>query len=106
MDTRKDFLDDQNFTFWYLCCLNLSHWLIFVSYLWKIGMRGSGGSRIYQTGGGRQPQRWAENLLFGHIFPKNCMKMKEIGPRGGASLVPPLDPPLRGAFSFKRDSEL
>ena len=22
------------------------------------------------------------NLLVGQIFPKNCMKMKEIGPRG------------------------
>ena len=25
-------------------------------------------------------------------FPKNCMKLKESG--SGASLVPPLDPPL------------
>ena len=28
-------------------------------------------------------------------FPKNCMKLKEFEPPGGASLVPPpLDPPL------------
>ena len=29
-------------------------------------------------------------------FPKNCMKLKEFGARGmgGASLAPPLDPPL------------
>ena len=26
--------------------------------------------------------------------PKNFMKMKEIGPRRGASLAPPLDPPM------------
>ena len=26
-------------------------------------------------------------------FPKNCMKMKETGPRGGGVLPPPLDPP-------------
>ena len=29
--------------------------------------------------------------LFGKSFVENCMKMKEIGPRGGhASLAPPL----------------
>ena len=27
-------------------------------------------------------------------FLKNCMKLKEFGPPGGASLTPPLDPPL------------
>ena len=27
--------------------------------------------------------QWGANLLFGHIFPENCMKMKEFGPRGG-----------------------
>ena len=26
-----------------------------------------------------------ENLLFDKIFDETCMKMKEIGPRGGAS---------------------
>ena len=39
--------------------------------------------------GGRQPIIWP-------IFPKNCMKMKKFWARGGgASLAPPLDPPLR-----------
>ena len=28
------------------------------------------------------------------IFPKNCLKMREIGPRG-ASLAPHLDPPMK-----------
>ena len=33
-------------------------------------------------------------IIF-QIFAKNCMKMKEFGPReGGASLAPPLDPPM------------
>ena len=35
------------------------------------------------------PLVWSENLLFGKIFVENCIKMKEIGPRGGASLAPP-----------------
>ena len=49
----------------------------------------SGGSRISQTGGAN-PQGGGANLLFCPIFPKNCMKMKEFGPRGGggASLAP------------------
>ena len=42
--------------------------------------------------GGANFQGGGKNLLFGQIFPKNCMKMKEFGPRRGghASLVPPL----------------
>ena len=32
----------------------------------------------------RQPSRWGANLLFGQAFPKNFMKMKEIGPWEGA----------------------
>ena len=32
-------------------------------------------------------------IIF-QIFAENCMKMKEFGPPGGASLVPPLDPPM------------
>ena len=32
---------------------------------------------------GGNPWIWAEKLLFGKIFAKNCTKMKEIGPRGG-----------------------
>ena len=35
-------------------------------------------------GGGRQPQSFGQNLLFGKIFAENCMKMKDIGLRGGA----------------------
>ena len=50
----------------------------------------SGRSRISQRGGANF-QGGDKNLLFGQIFPKNCMKMKEFGPRGGrASLAPPL----------------
>ena len=33
------------------------------------------------------------NIQFCQISPKNCMKLKEFG-SGGASLIPPLDPPL------------
>ena len=35
-------------------------------------------------------------IIF-HIFTENCMKMKEFGPPGGggASLAPPLDPPMQ-----------
>ena len=41
----------------------------------------SGRSRISRWGGGHQPLSSGQNLLFGMIFAKNCMKMKEIGPR-------------------------
>ena len=34
------------------------------------------------------------NLLFGKVLAENCIKMKEIGGRGGASLASPLDPPM------------
>ena len=37
--------------------------------------------------GGRQPLSLSENLLFGKVFARNCMKMKEIGPRGGIYTV-------------------
>ena len=42
------------------------------------------------------PRGGCANLLFLPIFPKNCMKLKKFGPRGGgrASLVPHLDPPM------------
>ena len=33
--------------------------------------------------------------LFCNFFAENCMKMKEFGPPGGASLTPPLDPPMQ-----------
>ena len=32
-------------------------------------------------------------IIF-QIFAENCMKMKEFGPPGRASLSPPLDPPM------------
>ena len=35
-----------------------------------------------------QPWRGGKNLLFDKIFAKNCIKLKEIGQRGGTSLVP------------------
>ena len=34
--------------------------------------------------GGANPPGGGTNLLFCPIFTKNCMKMKEFGPRGGA----------------------
>ena len=40
----------------------------------------SGGSRIFPRGVCQLPQV----LLFFDFFPKNCMKMKEFGPPGGA----------------------
>ena len=44
--------------------------------------------------GGTYPQGGGANLLFGKIFLENCMKMKEIGPRGGGGALPwhPLRP--------------
>ena len=39
-----------------------------------------GGSRISQTG--VPTPEFRPNLFFGKIFGENCMKMKEIGPRG------------------------
>ena len=40
--------------------------------------------------GGANFQGGSENLSFNHIFPENCMKMKEFGPGGGASVALPL----------------
>ena len=34
-------------------------------------------------GGGGNSWDYGENLLFGKIFVENCMKMIEIGQRGG-----------------------
>ena len=45
----------------------------------------SGGSRLFL----------GTNLLFGIIFAVNCMKIKEIGLKGGARPSRPLDPPLQ-----------
>ena len=68
----------------------ISKWLLLIH-----TVQYSGGSRISQTGG-RQPQRGGRQHTIWPIFPKNCMKMKKIWPRGGgrASLRPPLDPPM------------
>ena len=33
-------------------------------------------------GGGANSEGGCKKLLFGHFFPKNCMKLKEFGPRG------------------------
>ena len=54
---------------------------------------------------GRQPQRRrSTSLLFGKMFPKNCMKMKEIG--GGQSLEPPwirhCERSVRISFAFNK----
>ena len=40
--------------------------------------------------GGEQRGKGA-NLLFGQNSPKNCMKMKKIGPRGGWGMHPKFD---------------
>ena len=58
-----------------------------------------GWGRTNSQGGGT-------NLLFGQIFPKNCMNMKEIGP-GRASLEPPLDPRMIWyAILFRGESRI
>ena len=56
----------------------------------------SGGSRIWGGGGGAHFQGEGTNLLFGQIFPENCMKLTEFGSGGGplASLAPLLDLPM------------
>ena len=48
-------------------------------------------------GGGANSKGMGGNLLFSQKFPKNCVKRKEFGPRGGARVpgAPPLlDPPM------------
>ena len=42
----------------------------------------SGRSSIFQRGGGTSSKGGCEKLFFSHYFPKNCVKMKEIGLRG------------------------
>ena len=45
--------------------------------------------------GAPTPQGGGRQHMILPKFPKNCMKLKEFGPRGGARpLHPPLDPPL------------
>ena len=48
----------------------------------------------FPRGGGANSPGGRQHMIL-PIFPKNCMKSKEFGPRGGASLAPPLDPPLQ-----------
>ena len=52
----------------------------------NIVIKVSGGSRIRRRGKGRQPQ----GNKCDRIFPKHCMKMKEIWPGGGGGGSPPL----------------
>ena len=50
----------------------------------------SGGSSVFL--GARTPEEVA-SLLFGNIFVENCMKMKEIGPRGWEGVgIPSISP--------------
>ena len=51
----------------------------------------SGGSRIFLGGGAPTPKV----SVLTYFFAEKCMKMKEFGPQGGASLASPLDPPLQ-----------
>ena len=55
---------------------------------WAEGIYVSGGSRIFLSG---TPTPKVGVLTY--FLAENCMKIKEFGP-GGASLAPPLDPPL------------
>ena len=47
--------------------------------------------RIHDGGGETNPWIWGKNLFFGKILAENCMKMKELGPRGqnGPSALAP-----------------
>ena len=60
---------------------------------YKMYIQNSDGSRIFLKGEAPTPKVG----LFFQLFAENCMKMKEFGPRG-ASLVPPLDPPMQNAL--------
>ena len=62
----------------------------------------SGGSRISPRRGRQLPGGGGRSHTILPYFPKNCMKLKEFGPRGGrASLAPPLDPPLDNVLNSK-----
>ena len=65
----------------------------------------NGGSRISQTEG-VNPWIWAKNQLFGKIFERNCVKMKEIGPRGVWAARPwrPLPLPLDPSMHVTKES--
>ena len=48
----------------------------------------------FPRGGGANSLGGRQHTILPH-FPKNCMKLKEFGPPGGARPSrPPLDPPL------------
>ena len=51
-------------------------------------------------GGANSPEEGSSQHAILPKCPKNCMKLKEFGPPGGggASLTPPLDPPLNPVF--------
>ena len=61
----------------------------------------SGGSRIPLRRGRQLPRGGRQHTILPY-FPKNCMKLKEFGPQGDASLAPPLDPPLHNIISFEK----
>ena len=48
----------------------------------------------FLRGGALTPKGRGPNLLFGQFFPKTAWKWRNFAPEGGASLTPPLDPPL------------
>ena len=74
-------------------------------YVWQKGGIHSEGGHMWQRGGmhgiqrdmeirsmsGRYASYW-NAFLFGEVFARNCMNIKEIGPRGSghASLIPAL----------------
>ena len=57
------------------------NWGLLYCYQWRI--------QDFPQGGAPTPKI---AIIF-QIFAENCMKMSEFG-LGGASLVPPLDPPM------------
>ena len=53
------------------------------------------GFRISHAERGANPQGEGTNLLLDQILAENCMKMKEIGPRGRGALDPPMNRSVR-----------
>ena len=54
----------------------------------------------FPRGGGANSKGGCKKLLFGQFFPKNCMKLKELG-LGGGGHIPgaPLDLPMKRIIS-------
>ena len=48
----------------------------------------------FPRGGAPTPRGGGRQHMILPNFPKNCMKLKEFGSGGRASLAPPFDPPL------------